>query len=180
MPTAVTHILVPLVLMALYRDYFISDKERRSFPLHYVLIAGLGGILPDIDIGAFWILHWFGFTIEQVHRTALHSVFVPLLLVLLGFVFVKVKVGDLGRHKLTLSKIFFMLSFGSLMHIFLDGFISGDVHLFAPFLDYTIGFNLVGYLPIELSGLAIGTFEGVLLIFYLVYLEWKHKISDFI
>ena len=180
MPTAVTHILVPLILVALYRDYVLSDKERRSFPLHYVLIAGLGGALPDLDIGAFWILHWFGFTLEQVHRTAFHSIFVPLILLGLAFLFSKVKIGELGRHKLTLSKIFVMLAIGTVAHICLDGFVSGDVDLFAPFSDFSFGFNLVGYLPPELSGLAIATMEGILLIFWLVYLEWKHKISDFI
>ena len=125
-------------------------------------------------------MHWFGFTLEQIHRTALHSVFVPLILLVLAFVFYEVKVGELGRHKLTLSKIFVMLAIGTVAHICLDGFISGSVHLLEPFWDYELGFNLVGYLPPELSGLAIATMEGILLIFWLVYLEWKHKISDFI
>lgn len=180
MPTAVLHILVPLVLVALYRDYFISDKKKRSFPLHYVLIAGIGGILPDIDIGAYWILHWFGYSIDVVHRTIMHSIFLPVLLLALYFVFMKVKVGELGRHKLTLSMIFMMLFIGVITHLILDGLLAGSICLLCPVSAAMSGFNLIGLLPEGLQGIAIASVEGVLLVFWLVYLEWKHKISDFI
>ena len=47
MPQAAAHILITIILIALIRDFYIRKKKK--FPLHYVLIAGLGGILPDLD-----------------------------------------------------------------------------------------------------------------------------------
>ena len=45
MPEAVTHILIPILLVALFRDFYWKkrNKGKNNFPLHYVLIAGLGG-----------------------------------------------------------------------------------------------------------------------------------------
>ena len=50
MPQAVTHILVPIILLSIIRDKIVSKNKKAHFPLHYVLIAGLAGGLPDIDI----------------------------------------------------------------------------------------------------------------------------------
>tara|TARA_Y100000034_G_scaffold125404_1_gene174896 strand:- start:851 stop:994 length:144 start_codon:yes stop_codon:yes gene_type:complete len=47
MPYAVTHVLVAIIVAELLRDYW------KKFNLHYVLIAGIGGLLPDIDIIVF-------------------------------------------------------------------------------------------------------------------------------
>jgi len=49
MPQAVTHILAPILLVSIFRDFCLRKKDKKHFSLHYVLIAGLGGILPDID-----------------------------------------------------------------------------------------------------------------------------------
>jgi len=55
MPQAVTHILVPILLVAIFRDFYLKKKSKRHFPLHYVFLAGIGGILLDIDIIFFWL-----------------------------------------------------------------------------------------------------------------------------
>ena len=91
MPTAVLHILVPLVLIALFRDFILAKKKKQFFPLHYVLIAGIAGLLPDIDIIAFYILHFFGFSISEVHRTFTHSIFLPIIFIILFYAFTKIK-----------------------------------------------------------------------------------------
>tara|TARA_Y100000310_G_scaffold345426_1_gene464826 strand:+ start:6318 stop:6482 length:165 start_codon:yes stop_codon:yes gene_type:complete len=52
MPQAVTHILIPILLVSLLRDLFV--KRGKKFSSHYILIAGLGGVLPDIDIAFFF------------------------------------------------------------------------------------------------------------------------------
>ncbi len=48
MPFAVTHVLLTIILVGLYRDYV--TKHQKYFTLHTVFIAGFSGLLPDIDI----------------------------------------------------------------------------------------------------------------------------------
>ena len=91
MPYAVTHFLMPALLVALWRDYHLTKHEKRTFPLHYVLIAGLGGVLPDIDIITYLFLQPFGFSYSDIHRTITHSLFPILILVFLGFIFHRIK-----------------------------------------------------------------------------------------
>lgn len=180
MPQAVTHLLVPLVIGSWIKDWYESRRKKKRFSLHYVLIAGIGGILPDIDIAIFWILHWFGFTLEKVHRTFTHTIFLPLLLFALYFIFRNIKIRELGRHKLKVSIMFLMLAFGSSIHLMLDAILSGQIVLFYPFLNYTTGLDLIGKLPYPLINLASPCLDGALLVLWIIYLEWKHKVSDFI
>ncbi|MBI2631419.1 metal-dependent hydrolase [Candidatus Pacearchaeota archaeon] len=180
MPQAVTHILVPAIIIALFRDYFLKKRDKRKFPLHYVLIAALSGIIPDLDIAAFWILYFFGFTIEQVHRTFLHTLFVPLFFLSLSIVFHSIKFKELGKHKLKLNIIFIIFAFGSFIHLLLDALLIGKIIPFYPFSTFTIGLDLINHLPSQLANISLPTLDGALIIIYLIYLEYKHKISDFI
>ena len=97
MPQSVTHVIIALVVASLIRDYYVSKSGRKKFPLHYVLIAGIAGLLPDIDVAAYWILHFFGFTLSEVHRNFTHSLFVPLLFLLLAFVFANTNLKFLSK-----------------------------------------------------------------------------------
>ena len=180
MPQAILHILVPLVLAALFKDWYESKKGKGSFPLHYVLIAGLAGLIPDLDIVAFWILYFFGFTLETVHRTFLHSIFVPIIFLVLAFSFKKVRIRHIRKHKIKLSTIFLMIAFASFTHLVLDAIFSGFIMPIYPFSVFTIGLNLAGLFPEPLDGLFIPSLEAALLFVWLAYLEIKHKISDFI
>lgn len=173
MPFAVTHILAPLILVAIIRDFFLKKK----FSLHYVLIAGLAGILPDIDVALFWVLYFFGFTFEQIHKTFLHSLFIPLFFFLLYLTFLSRK--DKNK-KLRLSIVFLMLAIGSLIHLILDGIFGPTFQLFYPISNLQVGFYLTDYLPYELQSLFLPSLDALLLIIWLIYLEVKHKISDFI
>lgn len=177
MPTAVTHILIPLFIVALIRDLY-SKKKR--FSLHYVLIAGMGGAIPDLDILFYLLIKPLGYTFEQIHRHWLHSIFVPITLIILALIFTVIKTKQIGRQKIKLNIIFLMLAFGVFTHIVLDGLIQGEIYPLSPIQDYNMGFNGIGYLPEYLQGIAIPLIEGVLLLLWLIYLEWKHKISDFI
>ncbi len=180
MPQAAIHVLIPLILVSLFRDYYVKRKNKKSFPLHYVLIAGISGILPDLDVVAFWILYFFGFTFEQVHRTFLHSLFIPLFFFLLFGIFRGVKVRGLGKHKLQLNMIFLMLAFGIFTHLFLDSLFGEPLKIFYPISSFIVGINLVGYLPKALQGIAFPSLDAALLIIWLLYLHFKHRISDFV
>lgn len=180
MPQAATHILIALIIASLIRDFYISKKDKRKFPLHYVLIAGIAGVLPDFDIAVFWVLSFLNFTISQVHRTFSHTLFVPIIAFLLGFSTLKMKNHELGKHHLKLSGIFFMIALGVSIHLILDASIAGKIMPFYPLSDYTLGFSAYSYLPQALQSLFFPCLDAALLILWLLYLEYKHKISDFI
>ncbi len=178
MPTAVLHVLLPLILMAFIKDYYDS-RHKNKFPLHYVLIAGIAGLIPDLDVAAFWILHFFGFAYESIHRTFLHSLFIPLIFLILYFIFAKIK-KPIKKRKLKLSTIFLMLAFGSIIHLILDSIFQGFIMPFYPLSFFEIGLNLANYFSYPLDELFIPTLEAILLVLWLIWLQVKHKISDFI
>jgi len=180
MPEAVTHILVPLILMALIRDFYLRKKDKKHFPLHYVLIAGLAGLLPDVDVLAFWVLGNFGFAFDSIHRTFTHTFVLPLVFLILFFVFHNVKVKELGRHKLKISIICLMIAFGTFTHLILDWIFWGVIFPVYPFSSLGTGLNIVSALPVNLQWLFFPSLDAILLVFWLIYLEVKHRISDFI
>jgi len=178
MPQAVTHILIPIILLSLFRDYVV--KNKKSFPLHYVLIGGIAGLLPDIDVAVYYVLSFFDFSFNEVHRIFSHNIFVVLLFLLLGFLVYGLKNKGFGKHHLKLSTIFFVISFGIFVHLLLDGIVQGEIILFYPFLNYNISLNLIKFVPIAWQNTIIPVIDAVLLTTWLIYMEVKHKISDFI
>jgi membrane-bound metal-dependent hydrolase YbcI (DUF457 family) len=178
MPQAVTHFIIPVILLELFRELFI--KKKKTFPAHYIFIGGLAGLLPDLDVAAYYILSFFGFTLGEVHRTFSHTLFVPLLFLLLGLIFLKFKNKELGEYHLKLSNIFFVIAFGTLIHLVLDVIVSGVVMPFYPFITSTIGLNLISFLPERWQSTVLPTLDAILLILWMIYLEAKHRISRFI
>ena len=180
MPQAVTHFLIPAILVALFRDFYLKKRDRQTFPLHYVLIAGLAGLLPDIDIAIYYLFSFFGFAYGEVHRTFSHNLFVPLIFLILGFVFIGVRNRELGKHKLKLSTIFFILAFGILIHLTLDSLVAGSILPFYPLSNFEFGLDLISKLPGQFQGTIVPVIDAILLVFWMIYLELRHKISDFI
>jgi membrane-bound metal-dependent hydrolase YbcI (DUF457 family) len=105
MPQAVLHILVPLILIALFKDWY-DKRHKKKFPLRYVLIAGIAGIIPDLDIAAFWVLHFIGLSFNEVHRTFAHTIFVPLIFFFLFLIFKAVREKEFTSQKLKLIIMF--------------------------------------------------------------------------
>lgn len=174
------HVLVPLVLMALIRDWYNSRKGKKVFSIHYVLIAGLAGLIPDIDVAVYWIMYFSGYTLEEVHRTFAHTIFIPLIFLILFLISSKLKPVELGKRELKLHLILLMFAFGSFLHLILDAIFIGYIVPFYPLFSARIGLNLAGMFPEPLDRLFIPSLETAILVFWLVYLERKHKVSDFI
>lgn len=178
MPQAVTHFLIPVILLELFRNFFIKIKS--SFPIHYIFIGGLAGLLPDFDIAIYYILSLFGFTIQEVHRTFSHNIFIPLFFVALAGISYKFKNKELGKHHLKLKTIFLVIAFGLFIHLLLDLLVSGNIMPFYPLSDFALGLNLINLLPSPWHSTILPTLDAVMLISWMIYLEAKHKISDFI
>ena len=175
MPQAVTHIIIPLVLVDIYRDYIVKKK----FNIRYVLIAGLSGLLPDIDIAFAWILRLFSnISITELHRTITHSVWFPLFFLVLFFLTKNYSIKFIKKQKLKLNYVFLAIAFGTFIHIILDLTFSGYVSIFYPLSNFSIGLNIV---PL---GFFEGTFfaglDAILITIWLIHEELKHRISDYI
>jgi len=179
MPQAVTHVLIVIILLDIFRDYILKKKHRNKFPMHYLIIAGIAGLLPDIDIAVYWILKLTsGVALTNIHRTFTHTLFLPAIFLLLGFIFWSSKSEFLEKHKMKLRMIFFVMAFGTLMHLLLDYLLSGYIIPFYPFSYASYGLNLIELTPWPET--ILPALDAILLLSWLIHEEIKHKISDFI
>ncbi len=181
MPQAITHVLVPILILSIFRHIY-QKRTGKKFHLQYVLIGGLAGVIPDIDIPLYWVLSLLGdYSYEQIHRTFLHTIFIPLIFLVLAFISKYTIKKRVGRNKLSIKTILLLCAFGSLVHLILDATIAGYITPFYPLSNIQIGtgfpFNIF---PAEMGLLLLATLDGVLFILWILYLEIKHKISDFI
>ncbi|OIO43770.1 hypothetical protein AUJ64_01655 [Candidatus Pacearchaeota archaeon CG1_02_39_14] len=73
-----------------------------------------------------------------------------------------------------------MSSIGILFHILLDSIFGESAFFFYPLSMANYGIDILSFLPQSVIPWAIPTLDGILLVIWIVYLELKHKISDFI
>lgn len=179
MPYATTHILIAIILIELYRDYFV--KNNKKFPRYYILIAAIGSIIPDLDFVVFYFLSFFGFTINEIHRTFSHSIFIPLILFLIG-IFTwqfEIKNKQFAKRHITIPTTFFILAFGTILHLILDATLLGYVMPFYPFSEYAIGLNLVKLLPLMWQDTFLPILDAVLLLFWIFWMQFKLKVDNY-
>jgi len=169
MPFAVTHILSTIILVDLFRDYIA--KHKKYFTLHTIFIAGLAGLLPDIDIPLNWFLNFFGLGIQ--HGTITHTPLFALIFLIPGYILWRQK-----KHKE--ATYFFVICFGILFHIFLDYLLVGGqpdgIMFLYPFSDIKFGLGLLNNVNINV----IAGIDAVILLIWLWHEEIRHKIIDFI
>ncbi len=174
MPLAVTHVLSTIIVVDLYRDYVA--RHKKYFTLHTVLIAGIAGLLPDIDIflravsSLFRInLHWFFQHGNITHTPFFASFFlIPALFLLY-------------KDKKKEATYFFVMVFGILLHIFLDYLVGGGAYegimwLF-PFSTEAWKIHLLRGIGFSNVPMAL---DAMILLLWLWHEEAMHKISDFI
>ena len=169
MPLAVTHVLLTIIVVDLYRDYI--TKHKKYFTLHTVFIAGFAGLLPDIDIPLNWVLSIFGAGI--LHRTITHTLLFGLIFLVPAFIFWYYK-----KHKIAVY--FFVTTFGIIFHILLDFLFTGDgfgIMFLYPISNEMTNLNLLSSLA--KPHIAAGV-DAIILLLWLWHEEIKHKISDFI
>ncbi|MFH0889570.1 MAG: metal-dependent hydrolase [Candidatus Aenigmatarchaeota archaeon] len=175
MPNSVTHVLLTVILADLYRDYV--TKHRKYFTLNTIFVAGIAGLLPDIDIPLSWLFNIFFSTSASLllqHGGLTHTPF-------FGLIFLIPAIFLLNRKKHKESAYFFVISFGVLFHIFLDYLLGGGnlagIMFFWPISAVQFKIHL-------LSGFGISDFpqalDALILLAWLYHEEIKHKIKDFI
>jgi len=169
MPFAVTHVLLSIIAVDLYRDYFA--KHKKYFTLHTIFIAGFAGLFPDIDIPLNWLLNLVG--AELLHRTITHTLLFGLIFLIPAFYLWYHK-----KHKIAMY--FFVTTFGIFSHLILDFLFvvdsAGGIMFFYPLSTTLYGLNL-------LQNVNVGMFaalDAVILMLWLWHEEMKHKITDYI
>ncbi len=173
MPLAVTHVLLTIILVDLYRDYI--TRHKKYFTLHTVFLAGLGGLLPDLDVPLNWMLSYFGYSSEVLmHGGITHTLF-------FGLIFLIPAIILLWRKKHKASMYFFVISFGIFLHVFLDYVLGGGAHegimFFWPLS--AVGYKIHLLNKFGLSNLP-AAIDAIILLLWLYHEEIKHKIKDFI
>jgi membrane-bound metal-dependent hydrolase YbcI (DUF457 family) len=170
MPLAVTHVLLTIIVIDLYRDYV--TKHKKFFSLHAVLIGGIAGLIPDIDILLKLVLQNFGIYIE--HGGITHTPWFMMLFFIPGLIFI-------NRRDYKKATLMFIISFGVLFHIFLDYFLGGGmfegIMWFYPISMHTFKIHLFYWIDADNMPILV---DAIILIVWLWHEEVKHKISDFI
>jgi membrane-bound metal-dependent hydrolase YbcI (DUF457 family) len=169
MPLAVTHILVPMVLVDFIRDHGFK-KHRRMWPNKYIFLVGIAGLLPDIDMPISIFLT--GDT--YLHRTFTHTIWFPLLFLLIFVVSYKFfKIAKI--LKFNIWKASFMIFVGITIHLILDATLAGTVNLLYPLNQAQFGLNLVP----ESWVWFYSSLDAILLFGWLVHEEMEHNISEY-
>ncbi len=173
MPFAVTHVLLTIIIVGLYRDYVATHKKY--FTLYTVLIAGIGGLLPDLDVPLNWLLNKFGYSFELLeHGGITHTPF-------FGVLFLIPAVILLWKKKHIWSMYLFVVSFGIFFHIFLDYLLGGGmitgIMFFWPFSAMGYKIHLMDKIGLDNLPAAL---DAVILLLWLYYEETRHKIRDFV
>ncbi len=174
MPHAVTHVLIAIIVADTIRDYLV--KNKRKIPLYLILIAGIAGLLPDIDIIVYWLLRIISLVeISEVHRTFTHTLFFPAIFLAIGFLTYKMK--RIAKYKISISDIAFFTALGVGIHLLLDFLLSGWIRPLYPLSTYMVGLNII---PLDLATTVIPGMDAILLVIWLVHEYRHHRIKDFI
>lgn len=176
MPHAVTHVLFAVVILSLFRDYFI--KEKGKFPLKYLLIGGIISLLPDLDVVVSWFLYFSGFMPEQVHRVFTHSLLLPFVFLIIGIATLNLKSKKTKNVKI--STLFFVISFSTFTHLLLDSIIFGTISPLYPLSKMQFGLNLLGFVPYAFRNTILPSLDAIVFVLWLIHIELKHKLSSFI
>ena len=117
MAYAVTHILIVIVILDLLRHYVFGKKK---FPRYLIVIGGIAGLLPDIDIPLGWVTSFFTGTEVGLHRLFTHSILLALLFLVIGII-------RQYQDDEKWARIFYAIAFGWFIHLLLDCGYGGEL-----------------------------------------------------
>ncbi|MBI4182044.1 MAG: metal-dependent hydrolase [Candidatus Aenigmarchaeota archaeon] len=171
MPYAVTHILVPIIILDLL-------KKRRAWKgkisLHTIFVAGVFGLVPDLDIALEFLLYGIG-NPADLHRTFTHSFSIPFVLAVIALL--------LWRSGRARKQAAFLgvAAFGWALHVFLDILSGGVVTPFVPFSSWGIevGILVNEAQPLQLQTSILAALDAVVFLVWLWHEEKYKKLKDF-
>ena len=156
MALAVTHVIGTIFLLDVLRHY-IFKKEK--FPRYLVVIGGIAGLGPDIDVPIGWILSLITQTKVNIHGLFTHSIFLALLLVIIGIIFHI-------KDNIKWARIFYVIAAGWFLHLSLDCLFNS----YATFL-WPITFDTNNFCPSGLGKMYRSGIDAIILVTWLVHEE---------
>ncbi|MAF13565.1 MAG: hypothetical protein CMI53_01595 [Parcubacteria group bacterium] len=163
MALAVTHVILTIVILDLFRHYVF---KKSKFPRYWLVIGGIAGLFPDIDIPLGWVYNFLTGSAITIHGMFTHSIVFPALFLAAGLIF---------RYKKN-SKwagICFVISAGWFMHLILDCAFGGYKEFIWPFFIY----NFCPQWGIHQYAIHI---DAVILVLWLIHEEVHKRIKDYI
>lgn len=165
MALAVTHVILTIVLLDLFRHYVFG---KHKFPRYLLVVGGIAGLLPDLDIILAWFYHLFTNSSLNLHGTFTHSL-------VFSIIFLSLAIILHYKKNLKWAKIFYVISAGWVFHLFFD----------CLFLDYGLK-NF--FWPLQLKTFCpswgINQYaihiDAIILVLWLVHEEIHNKIKDYI
>ena len=165
MALAVTHIILTIVVLDLLRHYVFGKK---NFPRYLIVVGGIAGILPDIDIPLSWTYNLIFGTSVNLHGMFTHSIIFPVLFLLIG-------VGlHYGKNE-KWAKIMYVISFGLFFHLALDCLYGGYKTFLWPFSMSTGGFCPQWGISNHATSI-----DAIILVTWLIHEEMHKRIRDYI
>lgn len=164
MALAVTHVLGAILILDFFRHYVFGLKK---FPRYLLVVGGIAGLAPDLDIPLGWFLSWITGNSIYLHGTFTHSLFFVFLFLLLA-VIRKYQENDVW------VKIFFVIAAGWFIHILSDCLFNS----YATFL-WPLSINTLSFCPAGISHVYSSSIDAILLVVWLVHEEAHKKIKDY-
>lgn len=165
MALAVTHVLLTIVILDLFRHYVFGKKK---FPRYLIVVGGIAGLLPDIDVPISWLLSFLSGTTIDLHRLFTHSVFFVLLFLLLAIVF------QYSQKNMKWAKIFYAITVGWAFHLVLDCFYGDSWSSILWPLSFFLSFCPTWDIHPYASGI-----DAIILVLWLVHEEAHSYITDY-
>lgn len=165
MALAVTHVIGTIFILDLFRHY-VFGKDK--FPRYLLIVGGLAGLAPDIDIPLSWIASFITGSNVALHGVFTHSILFVVLFGLIGLTFHYYK-NEKWRN------IFYVIAAGWFLHSFLDCF-------FNPYASFLWPFNVdtLQFCPERVAGLYRSAVDAVILVVWLVHEELHNRIKDYL
>ena len=165
MALAVTHVILTIVVLDLFRHYVFGKKK---FPRYWLVIGGIAGLLPDIDLPLQWLVNLFTPEHLTLHGVFTHSIFYVILILIVGIYFHAEK-----NHKW--AGIMYVIAFGWFFHLLLDFLYCNSYAYFWPLV---FKFNWCPEL-LNFSHYKTGI-DALILVAWLVHEEVHKMIKDYI
>jgi hypothetical protein len=169
MALAVTHVILTIVLLDLFRHYVFG---KQKFARYLLVVGGVAGLFPDIDIPFGWVYNFFTGASVNFHGMFTHSIIFPV-------IFLGVGLFLHYRKNMKWAKIFYVISAGWFLHLVLDC-------LFYDFIwggelkNFFWPWGLINFCPEwGISQYAAGI-DAIILVVWLVHEEIHNRIKDYI
>ncbi len=164
MANSVTHIIIAIFILDLFRHYVFGKKK---FPRYLLVVGGIAGLAPDIDVPLTWLYRFLTSSSADLHGLFTHSIIFIIFFMALALFFHV-------RKNVKWEKIFYVVSAGWFMHLILDCFYGGYKTFFWP-LQYATSF--CPQWGIQAYAVDI---DAIILVLWLVHEELHQRIKDYI